>query len=734
MKTLLCVALGLIVTLWGGTYSAFAAPIGMPDGSKVWMKWEASVCPDADGDDCLGSNRSGPNPPFGIPWTTLGSGSNTATGYAEIMPGRIRSYTRGVTSGFIHSSFEDTYTVLGTASGPFEIPVAFRATGEATSVGAGCPSSICNQLVGANGEVKIGTFNVLPSGQYSEGLRVSEFSAASRTNFSFPTEASGNPFTRPIDVTATHTVQSVNVGDSFTLAFGMNARFSRGEIDLLASGGGVISFALPPGVMLSSARAHSLLPDFFYLVGNVGVTDLTGVSVVTGDVVIEDNSNLTTINAADLVSVTGSIDISDNSNAGSLDLGSMQSVGGAINVAENASMGSVDLGSLETSGGAINVAENASTGSIDLGSLETSGGSINVAGNTSTGSIDLGSLQSVTGSITVTDNGSATVNMAAGVDVTGSLTLESTGTGNLDLGDATVGGDSNVTAEGYTTVEATTAAGATAVTMINDAATMEVALPNGAFTSATPVAFSVTNLPGGEETVDGQTITHLSRYAFDFAIPTLNSQAELNFQIDLAAMDEPDRVALLDLLHDDAVLTIGVLGDAPDAELQLFDVCAPQNDPVVDGCAVVLWFDVNGNPLDPMGGVDPTVLRFEALVGHFSTYSVIAVSSSRTPGDIDEDGDVDRNDAALFAQSFGLESGSVWGTGDFDGDFATSLADLALLQANLGQGSRSPATAAVPEPCSLMMLASALSATLTIWVNRTSVRTRRAMVRGTTSR
>ena len=201
----------------------------------------------------------------------------------------------------------------------------------------------------------------------------------------------------------------------------------------------------------------------------------------------------------------------------------------------------------------------------------------------------------------------------------------------------------------------------------------------------------------------------MDRYVFDFAIPTLNSPAELNFQIDLAAMDEPRRLDLLELIHDDAVLTIGVVGDAPDAELQLFDVCAPATNPLVDECVVVRWLDANGSELDPSGGIDPAVLRFEALVGHFSAYSVIALSSTPTPGDIDQDGDVDRADAALFAQHFGLETGSSWQTGDFDGDFATSLADLARLQANLGPGPQSPSTAAVPEPSSLLILVSGVA-------------------------
>ncbi len=67
-------------------------------------------------------------------------------------------------------------------------------------------------------------------------------------------------------------------------------------------------------------------------------------------------------------------------------------------------------------------------------------------------------------------------------------------------------------------------------------------------------------------------------------------------------------------------------GDDPDAVLQLFQVCAPGMIPVADECVRVLWLDENGLVLDQMGLIDPTVLRFEGLVGHFSTYSIVAVA------------------------------------------------------------------------------------------------------------
>jgi hypothetical protein len=79
------------------------------------------------------------------------------------------------------------------------------------------------------------------------------------------------------------------------------------------------------------------------------------------------------------------------------------------------------------------------------------------------------------------------------------------------------------------------------------------------------------------------------------------------------------------------------------------------------------------------------------------------------PGDIDQDGDVDRTDAALFSHHFGTTTGAVWTTGDFDSDGKTALADWALLQTHLGQtAGPSPSIAAVPEPSTVSIVHIAL--------------------------
>jgi hypothetical protein len=438
----------------------------------------------------------------------------------------------------------------------------------------------------------------------------------------------------------------VSVDDTFTLAFGLNWRSSRGEGDLRIPGG-VASFDLPDGVLLSSARAVSLLPEFFYLVGNVGVTDLTGVSEVSGDVIISDNSNLAAVSMANL-EAAGSITVTNNQGA------------------------SV----------------------IDMGSLEETG-SITVTNNQDTGVIDLDGFQSATGNITITDNGDATVSMTSLGSVTGNVTIESTGTGTFSMGDADVTGEIELTLDGYTTVATSMGGGETGVIMINNEATMEVTLPDGAFTSETPVGFTITNEPGSTETIEGNTVTHLGTYNFEFAIPTLNSEAELNFEINLAAMDEPDRLSLLDALHDGALLTLGVRGDEPGAELQLFDVCA-SGGPVADSCVVAEWLDESRMLLDPLGGIDPAFLRLEGLVGHFSTYSFLAVT---LPGDYNHDGLVDTADYIVWQKLDGTQAGyDLW---------KANFGAVSLLN---GAGSGAAMNASAPEPATLAMFLIAATA------------------------
>ena len=234
------------------------------------------------------------------------------------------------------------------------------------------------------------------------------------------------------------------------------------------------------------------------------------------------------------------------------------------------------------------------------------------------------------------------------------MTIETTGNGTFDVSGADVEGNTSLTTDGYTEVDAATAGGETAVTMLNSEATMEVTLPDGAFSSANPVTFSIERLPG-------QRGDHRRRHdhppgnlRFDFAIPTLNSAAELNFEIDLAVMDEPDRLSLLDLLARRRGADARRAGRCAGRPNCNYSTSARGGGPVADACVVVEWLDENRMLLDPLAGIDPSILRLEGLVGHFSTYSFVAVTPVLA-GDFDLDGDVDAADLAQWQGDFGAE-------------------------------------------------------------------------------
>jgi hypothetical protein len=77
---------------------------------------------------------------------------------------------------------------------------------------------------------------------------------------------------------------------------------------------------------------------------------------------------------------------------------------------------------------------------------------------------------------------------------------------------------------------------------------------------------------------------------------------------------------------------------------------------------------------------------------------------ARLDGDIDFDGDVDRDDAALLAANLGRDNCVTMNDGDFTFDGAVGLADLLLLQSNIGRTFTPPGpSAAVPEPRSLVL-------------------------------
>lgn len=228
--------------------TAWAVPVTMPDGSTVWMELSANAC-DSDGDaDCLGSNQLGANPPNGIPLTTFNEGNGTwVTGFAEAYPNQARSYLSSYSGSFMYISMLDSYTVHGTAAGPFNITVHLDVTGTAASVVTGP----WHQLNTASVQLEIGTWNPSTAPALGEQFRVTPFDASTLATQGFATQVAATPFSHAVNVSASHT-RSVGVGDVFDLAYGINSALGIGTLDLLNTA--VISFDLPQGVYLTSAQ------------------------------------------------------------------------------------------------------------------------------------------------------------------------------------------------------------------------------------------------------------------------------------------------------------------------------------------------------------------------------------------------------------------------------------------------------------------------------------------------
>ena len=327
-----------------------------------------------------------------------------------------------------------------------------------------------------------------------------------------------------------------------------------------------------------------------------------------------------------------SVDLSGDASQSEFRLPWVSELSGDLTVADNPNLTVIDMSSLATAGGDVVIAGNTAAAVIDASSLATAGGDLVIADNTAATVIDVSSLATASGDIVIAGNGVAAVgDMSALATVGGDLTIETTGTGAFDMSGATVAGDTSITTDGYSEVDAATAGGQTAVSMINGPATMELVLPAGAFPIGDPVAFSVQQLAADpvESWGDGS-VTTLAAYGFQFDIATLGLDATLNFEIDLAMLDPGARAELLDLLHADFLSTLAVRGDDPGAPLQIFGVCAAGVAPTAGGCADVQWLDADRALLEPYGSVDPALLRFEALVGHFSSYSVVLVPEPAT--------------------------------------------------------------------------------------------------------
>jgi hypothetical protein len=127
-----------------------------------------------------------------------------------------------------------------------------------------------------------------------------------------------------------------------------------------------------------------------------------------------------------------------------------------------------------------------------------------------------------------------------------------------------------------------------------------------------------------------------------------------------------------------------------------------------------------GDRLDVVGGFGSFVVNYGSTSPLDPNQITLTDFEPALAADLNLDGIVDRSDVARFVAHFGMMSGADWSHGDLDGDGTTTLSDLSLLQASLGQSLPSPAAefafgeslgedrAAVPEPTSWLLAISAI--------------------------
>ncbi|MFN8546248.1 MAG: hypothetical protein U0807_18880, partial [Candidatus Binatia bacterium] len=358
--------------------------------------------------------------------------------------------------------------------------------------------------------------------------------------------------------------------------------------------------------------------------------DMASLTTVGGTLDLSGNTSVSTIDLGELTTVSGDLIIDGATAATSIGLGSLTTVSGDLTLTNNTAADPIDMSSLTTVSGDLTISGNTSVGGLDLSGV-TSAGNMDISGNTSTSTIDMSGLTTVSGDLTVVDNGGAAVDMSAGIDVGGNLTIETVGTGAFPMGDGTVAGDLTLDATGYTDMSGTTPGGALDLTATSLEAVMHLQVQAATFT--TPVSFSVTRVDpvalvpesGLDASGSPATIDPIAAYQFTFSVPTLNRDAALSFDIDVAQLDAATQTAFLDAVAAGSA-TMVTKGDAVGSVYQAFPICRGADVPAVDGCVRVEAFDALGLPTTGT----PAIVRFSNVVGHFSTWTVAIVTSTTT--------------------------------------------------------------------------------------------------------
>ena len=148
---------------------------------------------------------------------------------------------------------------------------------------------------------------------------------------------------------------------------------------------------------------------------------------------------------------------------------------------------------------------------------------------------------------------------------------------------------------------------------------MHVGLPKEAF--AQPVGFTITRRFDG----DPAAIDPIAGYEFPFDVPTLDADAQLSFVVDLPELDAAGRADPLNALGSGTATIVGK-GDAPGSVYQAFPVCSGSQTPAADACVAIAYLAAEGSPTTG----NPAFVRFDGVVGHFSTYAVALVRAIAT--------------------------------------------------------------------------------------------------------
>jgi len=233
----------------------------VPAGSRIFMSvnGNTNVCGPADvNHNSFCATAAGPTVPVSMPLTTFtdsrGANFGFITESASVTSGKIATATTQANStDFQFISLNDTYTVHGTASGPFPATATLHITGSYGTIPVGPPFG--NFLTFEATQVKIGTFH--PEATLTQFI-VNPFPAdannpaMAQVSQSHSTATSQTPLTFPLDVQVSYT-KIVNINDVFDMAYSIDLNLSgNGQINMIPTTD-VISFALPDGVFLTSA-------------------------------------------------------------------------------------------------------------------------------------------------------------------------------------------------------------------------------------------------------------------------------------------------------------------------------------------------------------------------------------------------------------------------------------------------------------------------------------------------